>query len=106
MHCPLGIATAPQRQFICEATWVNPTSDVPAMADLAEGVYIRPHEKVFKVGAALAADHVNFSTDEAGPITEREKEKVKNGFSLHCANGHRALRLPMCKPKSLFMIGR
>tara|TARA_B100000683_G_scaffold276581_1_gene331039 strand:+ start:1592 stop:2854 length:1263 start_codon:yes stop_codon:yes gene_type:complete len=77
MHCPLGIATAPQRQFICEATWVNPTSDVPAMADLAEGFYIRPHEEVFKVGAALAADHVNFSTDEAGLITEREKEKFE-----------------------------
>ena len=73
MHCPLGIATAPQRQFICEATWVNPNTDVPAMADLAEGFYIRPHQEVFKVGAALAADHVNFSTDEKGTITQREK---------------------------------
>ncbi len=67
--CPLGISTAPQRQFIIEATWENPGKNVPAMADLSTGFYIRPHHEVFKVGAALAMDHVSFSTDTASEQT-------------------------------------
>ena len=59
---PLGISTAPQRQFIVEATWSNPVEGV-LLADLAEGFYIRPHRDVFKIGAAMAMDHVDFDID-------------------------------------------
>ena len=62
-NCPLPLTTLPQRQFIVEGTWSNPQEGVPAMADLEEGFYIRPHREVFKVGATLPVDHVDFSDD-------------------------------------------
>ena len=77
MNCPLSISTAPQRQFICEATWLNPAKGTPAMADLAEGFYIRPHPEVFKIGAALASDHVDFSVDAADPKTEQALQQFE-----------------------------
>ena len=72
--CPLSISTAPQRQFIVEATWANPVKNIPAMADLSTGFYIRPHHEVFKVGAALAMDHVTFSMDSAPEQTRIAKD--------------------------------
>ena len=73
-NCPLGISTAPQRQFIVEATWSNPKEGVPAMADLAEGFYIRPHRDVFKIGAAMAMDHVDFDIDTVSEQTLTAKD--------------------------------
>ena len=77
-NCPLPLSTAPQRQFIVEATWSNPIPGVPAMADLSTGFYIRPHHEVFKVGAALALDHVDFSIDTTHPKTEQLKTEFQS----------------------------
>ncbi len=64
VSCPLPLTTTPQRQFIIEATFANPDGRaLPAMADLVEGFYIRPNETIFKVGAVLANDHVDFAMD-------------------------------------------
>ncbi|MBR58923.1 MAG: hypothetical protein CMH54_13005 [Myxococcales bacterium] len=64
VSCPLPLTTTPQRQFIIEASFANPDGRaLPAMADLVEGFYVRPDKNIFKVGAVLAADHVDFSMD-------------------------------------------
>jgi len=60
LKCPLPMATAPQRQWIVEARCEDDLSSFPAMADLAEGFYIRPDKDVFKVGAVLPQHHVDF----------------------------------------------
>ncbi len=62
-RCPLPLTTAPLHQPIVEAELEAP-SDVPmpATADLALGFYLRPDARVFKIGAVLPRDHVDFAT--------------------------------------------
>jgi glycine/D-amino acid oxidase-like deaminating enzyme len=60
LKCPLSMATAPQRQLIIEAQCQDDLRRFPAIADLAEGFYIRPDKEVFKVGAVLPQHHVDF----------------------------------------------
>ena len=74
LTCPLPHATAPQRQFILEATWKNPCP-LPAMADLASGFYLRPDANVFKVGAVLPNDHVAFQRDPKGDVDPSQLEQ-------------------------------
>lgn len=69
LGCPLPSTTAPLRQCIVGGTWTNSLSEpIPAMADLVGGFYIRPDVRVFKIGAVLPQDHVDFvrTSDGAG----------------------------------------
>ena len=81
INCPLPHTTAPQRQFVVEGTWANPTHEpLPAMADLAHGFYIRPDPVAFKIGAVLPEDHVDFSSPPGSPVSAEEKMRAQKHF--------------------------
>lgn len=62
--CPLPLTTAPQRQYIVEATFENRAGhSLPCVADLALGFYMRPDRRVFKIGAIWPRDHREFLSD-------------------------------------------
>jgi len=79
--CPLPLTTAPLRQFVVEGTFENPDGlSVPAMADLDAGFYIRPDPSTFKIGAVLPADHVAFTHDADGAVSEDTLATVHRTF--------------------------
>jgi glycine/D-amino acid oxidase-like deaminating enzyme len=62
-RCPLPLTTAPLHQPIVEAELEAPADvPMPATADLASGFYLRPDPRVFKIGAVLPRDHLDFAT--------------------------------------------
>ena len=91
LACPLPLATVPQRQFIVEAQWDNPVP-LPGMADLASGFYIRPDENVFKVGAVLPQDHVDFVNDPESTSNETAVQLAQEKFLARMAK-----RVPTAK---------
>lgn len=84
LDCPLPLSTTPQRQFVVEATWSNPTP-LPAMADLDLGFYIRPDRDCFKIGAVLPRDHVSFHHSPDLELNMEQQEAFQTRFlqNLH-----------------------
>jgi sarcosine oxidase subunit beta len=86
MGCPLPLTTAPLRQFVVEGTFENPEAlPVPAMADMEAGFYIRPDPTAFKIGAALPADHVDFTHTADDPPSEDRMARTLETFLARLA---------------------
>jgi len=80
-RCPLPLTTSPLRQCIVEAELESPADvAMPATADLAKGFYLRPDPRVFKIGALLPRDHVDFVRSADAPANRealsRFREKI------------------------------